>query len=126
MKRNIALSAFCLLAPTLIGSSVALGQTTPTTGSTVVYPQDNVSGGAIAARRPGLRVEAGISQVTKLIAVNTQQHGGANPQPQTGTKPRTVFLTDFLNSLFATLQALATALAVAASVSTTPTTNPAT
>jgi len=117
MKRGKTLSLLCLVVPVLAGSSAALAQT-----STVVYPQDNVRGGAVGARRPGLWVTEGIGAHGERMNLVLREHGGANPQQSTEPERRTLILTAFLEGLFGVLQDLATALQLAATVGATTTT----
>lgn len=116
MKRSTRRNVFWMVVPVLFASSLAFGQ-----NATVTYPQDNVSGGAVGARRPGLRVSAGIAKHTERMAVVTAPHAGITP----GTEPtarHTLILTTFLQSFFDTMQQLADTLLLAAQVGGTTTT----
>lgn len=118
MKRGTMLKMMFLAGPVLIGSSFATGQST----ATVTYPQDNVGSGAIAARRPGLRVSAAITAHTERMDVLAAPQASATPQESTKTDRHTLVLTTFLQSLLDTLQQLANALLLAAQVNNTTST----
>ena len=119
MKLGGSLTAFCLVVPLLAGTGAARAQTT---GETVTYPQDNVRGGAVGARRPGSWIATSISAHRERMGVVLQQHGGASPQEKTTPDRHTLILTTFLEGLFNVLQDLATALQLAATASGTTTT----
>ena len=118
MKRGTRLNVFFLALPVLLALGMAMGQS----ASTVVYPQDNVSGGAVGARRPGLRVAAGIANHNTRMNVVTNPQGGVTVPVSTKTDRHTLVLTTFLQSFFDTMQKLADALLLAAQVSGSTTT----
>lgn len=116
MKRNTGLKMFCLFVPVLVGPSLAWAQQT----GEVLYPDDRVTGGAIAARRPGLIVAGAIAQHRERLVSVLQNHGGAQPQTGDPNDERHVFLlTTFLQGIFDVAQNIANALLLAAQVSGT-------
>ncbi|HOB76382.1 MAG TPA: hypothetical protein PKG54_17865 [Phycisphaerae bacterium] len=117
MTRSTGLKLFFLFAPMLMGSGVALAQQT----GDVLYPNDRVTGGAIAARRPGLVVTSAISRHRERMVSVLQNHGGAQPQPGTGNERHVLLLTTILQGIFDIAQNIANALLLAAQVSTVTT-----
>lgn len=116
MTRSTGLKLFFLFAPILMGSGLALAQQT----GEVLYPNDRVTGGAIAARRPGLVVSGAIGRHRERMVSVLQNHGGAQPQPGTGNERHVLLLTTFLQGVFDVLQNIANALLLAAQVGTVP------
>ena len=119
MKQAIGLSLLCVMVLPLVAPNPAAAQST---GNTVTYPRDNVRGGALSSRRPGIRQEAAIANHRSRMTVVTSPQNGVTVPEDTGQDRHTLLLTTFLESLFNTLNQLATALAAAAAVSGTATT----
>ncbi len=115
MTRSTGLKLFFIFAPTLMGSGLALAQD----AGQVLYPNDRVTGGAIAARRPGLMVTAAIARHRERMTSVLFNHGGAVPQPGVENERHLFLLTTFLEGIFDVAQNLANALLLAAQVGAT-------
>jgi len=73
----------------------------PTTGITELKtPRNNVKGGSVAARRPGLWVEAGLSKAVQRQNVMIGLRGGATTFTPAPPSEKNVFLVSFLSGLF--------------------------
>lgn len=93
------------------------------TGTDVKYPDDNVAGGAVTARRPGTWISKSFGVFAERQDIMLRGHGGATPQEREDPEIRTQVLVNLIDTFFATLQdILANALISAGTTATTDTT----
>lgn len=120
MKKTCVLAAALAAAVVLIDASTSQAQTAPS----VKYPDDNVRGGAISSRRPGLWTSAGIGNYVERKNVIFNDRGGADPQPDDGSTDdvfRKTFIISFLEGLFSTIESMFTQLGTSLLTGTTGT-----
>ena len=86
------------------------------TGTNLGAPRDNVKGGSVASRRPGLWVSAGIGRHIELQNQRLPFPSGATPVPLSDQEPslQKVMLVSFLEGVFDTIDQIILSLATGA------------
>lgn len=88
------------------------------TGTQVTYPDDNVRGGAVGERRPGLWTQTAMGRFAERQDTVLRNRGGAKPPVRETIEWRTELILSFLDEFFATLQSVVTAGLASAGLST--------
>lgn len=69
-------------------------------------PRDSVRGGALAERRPGLRVQAAITRHVNYQRTSLHDYGGGEPGGDEEVSPYADLLVQFINAIFDALDAV--------------------
>jgi hypothetical protein len=106
----------CLVALGLVAGWSAPAVCLAQDGDFLQYPRNNVRGGAIAGRRPGLWVGSGLSTAAQRVDIALHDFGGAEPISADQLPPprRRVFLIAALEAFFDVAQTLADSLTAGA------------